>query len=88
MRKTIITTLGVLLIAGSAANMATASARAMGDALVADTQQFRNANNSIDSRASTWCSTEPGNPYNPQTDYMAWSAFRASGEWDSRNDCR
>ena len=88
MRKTIITTLGALLITGSAVNMATASARATGGALVGATQQFRNANNSIDSRASAWCSTEPGNPYNPQTDYMAWSAFRESGEWDSRNDCQ
>jgi hypothetical protein len=88
MRKTIVTALGVLLIAGSAVQMTTASARATRHAPVAATQQFRNANNSIDSRSSTWCSTEPGNPYNPNTDYMAWSAFRARGEWDSRNDCQ
>jgi hypothetical protein len=30
---------------------------------------------------------EPGNPYNPQRDYQQWSAWRAEGGWDSRNDC-
>jgi hypothetical protein len=88
MRKTILTALGMLLIAGSAVQMTTASARASHSGSVAATQQFRNSNNSIDSRASTWCSTEPGNPYNPQTDYQAWSAWRALGAWDSRNDCQ
>jgi hypothetical protein len=88
MLKSTLATLGVLLIAGSAVQMTTASARDTRPAPVAATQQFRNANNSIDGRASTWCSTEPGNPYNPNTDYMAWSAFRASGDWDSRNDCQ
>lgn len=29
---------------------------------------------------------EPGNPYTPQSDYMAWSAWRARGGWDSRRD--
>ena len=88
MRKTILTALGMLLIAGSAVQMTTASARASRSESVAATQQFRNSNNSIDSRASTWCSTEPGNPYNPQTDDQAWSAWRALGAWDSRNDCQ
>jgi uncharacterized protein YycO len=88
MRKTILTALGMLLIAGSAVQMTTASARASRSESVAATQQFRNSNNSIDSRASTWCSTEPGNPYNPQADYQAWSAWRALGAWDSRNDCQ
>ena len=88
MRKTIITTLAALLIAGSAANMATASARHIHRAPVAASEQFRNANNSIEGRAKTWCSTEPGNPYNPDTDYQAWSAWRALGAWDSRNDCQ
>jgi len=91
MRKTVLTILGALLIAGSAGQMATASARQMHQANrapVAASEQFRNANNSIEGRASTWCSTEAGNPYNPDTDYMAWSAFRASGDWDSRNDCQ
>lgn len=29
---------------------------------------------------------EPGNPYTRQEDYMAWSAWRARGGWDDRND--
>jgi len=32
-------------------------------------------------------SREPGNPYSPGTDYQQWSAWRAEGGWDSRNDC-
>jgi hypothetical protein len=88
MRKTIMTALGVLLIAGSAVQMTTASARHLRQAPAAASQQFRNANNSIDGRASTFCSTEPGNPYNPQTDYQGWSAWRQEGAWDSRNDCQ
>lgn len=31
---------------------------------------------------------EPGNPYTPEEDYMAWSAWRARGGWDDRNDWR
>ena len=88
MRKTIITTLGALLIAGSAVNMATASARHVYRAPVAASEQFRNANNSIDGGTKTFCSQEPGNPYNEQTDYMGWSAWRQEGAWDSRNDCQ
>jgi len=88
MRKTILTALGVLLIAGSAVQMTTASARSVRQTPAAASEQFRNANNSIRGRASTFCSQEPGNPYNEQTDYMAWSAWRALGAWDSRNDCQ
>jgi hypothetical protein len=29
---------------------------------------------------------EPGNPYSQQTDYWDWSAWRARGGWDARND--
>jgi hypothetical protein len=29
---------------------------------------------------------EPGNPYTPQEDYIAWSAWRARGGWDDHND--
>ena len=36
---------------------------------------------------STYCATrEAGNPYSEQYDYMAWSAWRARGSWDSRGD--
>jgi hypothetical protein len=31
---------------------------------------------------------EPGNPYSMEEDYMAWSAWRARGGWDDRNDWR
>jgi hypothetical protein len=88
MRKTILTALGVLLIAGSAVQMTTASARPVRQTPAAASEQFRNANNSMRGRANTFCSQEPGNPYNEQTDYMAWSAWRALGAWDSRNDCQ
>lgn len=84
MRKTIITILGALLIAGSAADMAAASARHV---YTAPGDQFRNANNSLERRTKTFCSQEPGNPYNERTDYMGWSAWRQDGAWDSRNDC-
>jgi hypothetical protein len=34
-----------------------------------------------------WCpNREPGNPYTKEEDYMAWSAWRARGGWDDRND--
>ena len=29
---------------------------------------------------------DPGNPYNKETDFMDWSAWRARGGWDARND--
>jgi hypothetical protein len=29
---------------------------------------------------------EPGNPYTPQEDYIAWSAWRSRGGWDDRKD--
>jgi hypothetical protein len=36
---------------------------------------------------SNYCATrEPGNPYSQKYDYMAWSAWRARGGWDSRGD--
>jgi hypothetical protein len=91
MRKTVLTIVGALLIAGSAVQAASATSyhvRKPYSASVAASQQFRNANNSTDDRAKTFCSQEAGNPYNEQTDYMGWSAFRQSGAWDSRHDCQ
>jgi len=29
---------------------------------------------------------EAGNPYTKEEDYIAWSAWRARGGWDDRND--
>jgi hypothetical protein len=90
MRKRVLTVVGALLIAGSAVQMATAAEHNVRNYRVpaAAGEQFRNANNSVEGRASAWCSTEPGNPYNPETDYQTWSAWRALGAWDSRNDCQ
>jgi hypothetical protein len=91
MRKSLMTALGVLLIAGSAAQMtpASASARHVRHAPATSSERFRNAYDySNNGAASAWCSREPGNPYNPDTDYQAWSAWRALGAWDSRNDCQ
>jgi hypothetical protein len=86
MRKTMVSALGILLIAGSAALITSASARPVHRA--AANELFRNSYNSVDGSSSTPCSHEPGNPYTPETDYMAWSAWRAHGAWDSRNDCQ
>jgi hypothetical protein len=84
MRKTVLTIIGALLIAGSTVQLATAAEHHVNDYRSAATgEQFRNANDS-----STWCSTDPGNPYNPATDYEGWSAWRQDGGWDSRNDCQ
>jgi hypothetical protein len=34
---------------------------------------------------STYCATiDPGNPFSKVYDFMAWSAWRARGSWDSR----
>jgi hypothetical protein len=88
MRKTVLTILGALLITGSAVQMATAAEHHMRRAPVAASQQFRDANNSIERRANTSCQNqEPGNPYNEQTDYQHFLGWEAGGGWDSRNDC-
>jgi hypothetical protein len=91
MRKTILTILGALLIAGSAVQMASATehhVRKAHRAPVAANEQFLNANNSSERQANASCQNrEPGNPYNEQTDYTGWSSWRESGAWDSRNDC-
>jgi hypothetical protein len=72
MRKSVLTILGVLLIAGSPVQTATASERHVRKAYrapVAASQQFRNAHNSVEGRANTSCQNrEPGTPYNEQTD--------------------
>jgi hypothetical protein len=91
MRKIAFTILGTLLIAGLSTQIAAASEhhhQSGGRAPKGIGEQFRNANDSIAQQARGWCSQEPGNPYNKETDYMGWSAWRASGAWDSRNDCQ
>jgi hypothetical protein len=91
MRQQALTILGALLIAGSAIHTVTASERHHqngGRVPAGIGEQFRNANGSIAEQARGWCSQEPGNPYNKETDYTGWSAWRAGGGWDSRNDCQ
>jgi hypothetical protein len=95
MRKTALIILGALLIAGSANQMASAADEVNSttehhthkahQTPVAANDQFLNANNS--SANGSCRNREAGNPYNPQTDYTAWSSWRESGAWDSRNDC-
>lgn len=86
MKKPVISALIVLLVVGSALEVAPAFAQRIGPAPAASSERFRNAYDSAEGGAR-WCSDEPGNPYSPQTDYMAWSAWRADGAWDGRNDC-
>jgi hypothetical protein len=91
MRQKALTIFGALLIAGSAIHSASASERQHPNGCRAPRgigEEFRNANDSIAQQARGWCSQEPGNPYNEETDYMGWSAWRALGAWDSRNDCQ
>jgi len=41
----------------------------------------------VQQNESLYCATiEPGNPYSPVYDYVAWSGWRARGGWDSRGD--
>lgn len=87
MQKKIMFALGALLIAGSAAQIAPAFARHVRQEPAVSSEAFRQAYDSANGAAS-FCSTEPGNPYNPATDYQGWSAWRAHGAWDSRNDCQ
>lgn len=87
MQKKMMFALGALLIAGSAAQIAPAFARYVHQVPAASSETFRQAYDSANGTAP-FCSEEPGNPYNPQTDYQGWSAWRALGAWDSRNDCQ
>jgi hypothetical protein len=88
MRKTVLTIIGALLIAGSVVQTASASnyhVYKKFPAPAAASEQFRNANNST---GNTFCSQEMGNPNDEQTDYQHWSAFRSAGGWDDRHDCQ
>ena len=39
-------------------------------------------------QAGSCAGYEPGNPYNKDTDYLGWSAWRVRGGWDASNDYR
>jgi CHASE3 domain sensor protein len=70
MRKTVLTILGALLIAGSAVQMATASehhVRKSYRASIATSQQFRNAYNSIEGRGN--------GPWNDNLDFDRRNTF-------------
>jgi hypothetical protein len=48
-------------------------------------QRFTHPANAY-AQASACADHEPGNPYNKDTDYMGWSAWRVRGGWDATND--
>jgi hypothetical protein len=55
--------------------------------LVGPAMAGRAVTHPIQQNESTYCATiEPGNPYSPAFDYLAWSGWRARGGWDSRGD--
>jgi hypothetical protein len=87
MKKMVIAVVGMSLMGGLAIHMTTASARHVRRPLAPASRQFRNSYNSAGGAVSAFCSREPGNPYNPATDYSGWSSWRQHGAWDSRNDC-
>ena len=88
MRKTLMTALGVLLIAGSAAQITPAFASHVRRAPAAASEQFRNAYDySNNGAARNFCSREPGNPINADIDPGGAASWRQLGAWDSRNDC-
>lgn len=42
--------------------------------------------NGYDTQSGSCAGYEAGNPYNRETDYMSWSAWRVRGGWDDHND--
>jgi hypothetical protein len=88
MRRTLLETFGILLITVSAVQLNAASARYIREEPVTNNELFRSANDTVGGRDAGFCSQEPGNPYDERTDFEQWSAWRASGAWDGRNDCR
>jgi hypothetical protein len=87
MRKTALTLLGALLVAGSVVQMAQATEHHKHRAHVAASEQFLNANNAVHANAAC-ANKEGGNPYNKETDYWSWSSWQEGGAWDSHADCR
>jgi Ni/Co efflux regulator RcnB len=86
MRKTALTLLSALLVAGSMVQMASATEHHMRKhRMHATSEQLLNANNAVHANAA--CQKEGGNPYNRETDYWSWSAWQESGAWDSHADC-
>ena len=68
--------LGAVMISALAASPAVAQRGQVGPAYPASQPAI-----------STYCATiDPGNPFSKVYDYMAWSAWRAKGDWDARGD--
>jgi hypothetical protein len=78
--ETIMTKLGFLGVAAVAATAALATP--------AFAQQKAGSVSDVYAQRDTCGSREPGNPYDKQTEYWDWSAWRTRGGWDSRNDSR
>ena len=55
-------------------------------AVPAFAQQRTGATANVYAQRDVCSGREPGNPYSQQTDYWDWSAWRARGGWDARND--
>jgi hypothetical protein len=93
MPKSVFAVIGVLLVIPSTAGIATGATYHTRKAELSPLgQRFLNSNNlgegtSTSARSASCQNREPGNPYDRQDDYIAWSAWRALGAWDSRNDC-
>ena len=94
MRKNFLIVLGGLLLATSTNQALAASGQHRHKAKFAPLeQQFLNSNNNwsegnrTSARKTDCQNREPGNPYSMQDDYLAWSAWRNRGGWDSHNDC-
>jgi hypothetical protein len=95
MPRAVFAVLGILLISVSSSEIAAGAwSHAHKAKHASANRQFQNSNNSargigISAAArSVYCQNrEPGNPYDRETDFAGWSAWRQLGAWDSRNDC-
>jgi hypothetical protein len=63
------------------------AAAVLSTVLVAPAMARHMVTHPVQQTESTYCATiEPGNPFSPAYDYIAWSGWRARGAWDSRGD--
>jgi hypothetical protein len=78
--ETMITQLRFLGVAAVAATAALA--------MPAFAQQKAGSVSDVYAQRDTCGGREAGNPYNKQTEYWDWSAWRTRGGWDARSDFR
>jgi hypothetical protein len=83
MKTLIVASITSVLIFTSMTSIASAERRLF----TATDAHIQDANNSFNVQQRKFCNEEPGNPYDERTDYQAWSAWRADGSYDGRNDC-